>query len=83
MVPVLKRRTRAPSLDGALDILYSAQHLNQHKDAFAWIIYHGPICRVYQSVNDVSACYYIRMLVPVRTSFNLRRRREKTYNVLT
>ena len=27
-----------------LDILYSAQHGNQHKDAFTWIIYHDPCC---------------------------------------
>ena len=27
-----------------LDMLYSAQHGNQHKDAFAWIIYHDPCC---------------------------------------
>ena len=27
-----------------LDILYSAQNGNQHKDAFAWIIYHDPCC---------------------------------------
>ena len=27
-----------------LDILYSAQHGNQHKDAFASIIYHDPCC---------------------------------------
>ena len=27
-----------------LDILYSAQHGNQHKNAFAWIIYHDPYC---------------------------------------
>ena len=25
-------------------ILYSAQHRNQHKDAFAWIIYHDQCC---------------------------------------
>ena len=49
-------------------ILYSAQHGNQHNDAFelftvthfvknpAWQ-FCDLICRVYQSVNDVRVCY--------------------------
>ena len=65
-----------------LDILYSAQHGNQHKDAFAWIMYHDPCCEVYMIKIHVVRNQIRRMLVNERPrDISLARLRDLTCRV--